>query len=332
MRMLQPFRLLVLFLLLAVNTLAQASPTLVGTRYVASSNLVVAPGQIVRLQVTGLSTVLPSPAVQKATSVPLPTSLAGISVTVRQFFRLSLHDTPQPLEPHKAPLLMVNQIDSCSSSFSPACLITYITAQIPYELGVIGGSLYYSTEIVISENNLDSKPFFVSAVYDQMHVVTACDREDIQAAGCAAIVTHADGSQVSAQSPATPGEVVVVYAWGLGNTSPPVTTGELTPTPAPVSSIPGYPFGVAVRLDFAPNAAPSFLYENPPSLTAMPYLTPGQIGLYQINVKLPSSFPPVPACTTSEAIGYLGIVSNLTINLRGPYSHDGAAICVRPTQ
>jgi len=45
-------------------------------------------------------------------------------------------------------------------------------------------------------------------------------------------ITHADGSAVSAQNPARPGEVVILYATGLGQVSPAVATGA---RPAEVS-------------------------------------------------------------------------------------------------
>ena len=43
----------------------------------------------------------------------------------------------------------------------------------------------------------------------------------------AASATHLDGSLVNAQHPAAPGEVVTLYATGLGPVSPPVSTGAL---------------------------------------------------------------------------------------------------------
>ena len=56
-------------------------------------------------------------------------------------------------------------------------------------------------------------------------------------------------------------------------------------------------------------------------------LTPGEVGLYQINVKLPNTFPSVPACA-------FPIYSNLTINISdgNPInpSSDGAPICILP--
>ena len=80
-----------------------------------------------------------------------------------------------------------------------------------------------------------------------------------------------------------------------------------------------------VRFDFTVDAAPSETFDTQlPTIPA--YLTPGQVGLYQINVQLPKSFPQVPPCSTTDAT----VRSNLTIDLNGGFSYDGAPICVQP--
>jgi hypothetical protein len=63
-------------------------------------------------------------------------------------------------------------------------------------------------------------------------------------------------------------------------------------------------------------------------------LTPGQVGLYQINVKLPDNLPPIPACTGIAPASSINnyVQSNLTIDIGGINSFDGAAICVQPPQ
>jgi hypothetical protein len=155
---------------------------------------------------------------------------------------------------------------------------------------------------------------------------------------CGGIVTHSDGSLITSDSPAKSGETVVIYAFGLGQTKPAVKTGDLTPMTAPrLGST-----TVAVQFDFRPNAMPSNPFVNP-NVSGIPGsivpefvgLTPGQVGLYQINVKLPDTMPPVLPCSQS-----LGVASNLTIdiasrtpsNMIGPPSFDGAPICVQPGQ
>jgi hypothetical protein len=111
---------------------------------------------------------------------------------------------------------------------------------------------------------------------------------------------------------------------------PAVKTGYATTLPAPVVNLPGYSEGLWVDLDFTPNAAASRYRYFPTASFAKAWLTPGFVGLYQVNVELPSTFPSVPSCGQGEPQSK--IQSNLTINLGGPYSFDGAAICVQAAQ
>jgi uncharacterized protein (TIGR03437 family) len=314
---------------LSVVAVAQSGPTLVGTGYTFPGRII-APGQIVRLQITGLNTVLASPFTpysQKATSVPLPTTMAGISVQVTQYVTANLGIPSTAVGPFALPILALSQESFCLlGSSSPACLITVVTVQIPTLLRPSGTDIG-PTLLVISENNIDSATVYMSVRSDQIHVITGADN----GSRFGSIVTHLDGSMVSMQSPAKPGEVVVIYAWGLGTTLPSVNIGELTPAPAPVALVEGFP-GVFVQFDFSPNAPPKNVFEYPPPQSVGPavvvqaYLTPGQVGLFQINVEVPTRFPTVPACDG------LYVRSNLTISLSATSSTDGAAICVQPPQ
>jgi hypothetical protein len=98
---------------------------------------------------------------------------------------------------------------------------------------------------------------------------------------------------------------------------------------------------VDIQFDFRPNAMPSHPFVDPriaaPVVPGPIFagLTPGQVGLYQINVRIPDSLPRIPACTgvaPSPLISY--VQSNLTIDIGGVSSldFDGAAICVQPPQ
>jgi len=303
------------FSLLVFSCVAH-SATLVGARYSGSTTgLVIAPGQFARLEVTGLTTVLPQGnRFQQASTVPLPTTLAGISVMVTQA-------VPKGQVSMPAAMLSVEQVNSCAdqSTSSPDCFITFLMVQIPNELSYNIGHAP-ATEITVAEGGAQSAAFAVGAVTDNFHVITSCDKG---AQGiCQSVVTHADGTLVSSQDPAGPGEVVVIYAWGLGGTLPFVPTGAVTPTPAPTTAIPGYN-GVGVQLDFTPNAAAFRAVQF--DLVAA-YLTPGQVGLYQVNVQLPSAFPDLQACYDYT------VLSNLTINLLGLMSFDAAQVCVADDQ
>jgi hypothetical protein len=308
--------------------------------------------------------------------LPLPNSLAGISVTIKQ---------SSPQQSIAAPLLAVQQLNTCSTAVGttpaptstsptepPECLLTAITLQIPYELTplpTISGDFaaLSNTGLVVTASGAESKTFSVLTITDTMHVLNTCDAFPpkqgdgtwVDVPGfvnpvCGSTVTHADGMLVTADSPAKPGETVVIYALGLGPTSPSVKSGRPTPTPAPIlRGGLGYAPMLTIQYDFRPNAKPSNPYltiqgvisPTPITITdpipgpTFVGLTPGQVGLYQINVQLPSAFPaPVLPCTTlSVCTGKLGlcpvpIQSNLTIDIGGVSSFDGAAICVQPPQ
>src|ERR1017187_1537860 len=188
--------------------------TLAGAGYSDPSVIRVAPGQITTLFVTGLKTVLSSQPVN-ATSIPLPTTLAGITVTLNQ--------TPLPL-------LSIQQMSVCnavppvpppppssppsSSLPSPDCLITAITLQIPYDLPLPGENKTTATELAVNENGTVSKAFGVLPITDNFHVLNTCDAflflPTNRISGCNAVVTHGDGTVVTLDSPAKAGEVVVI--------------------------------------------------------------------------------------------------------------------------
>jgi uncharacterized protein (TIGR03437 family) len=299
-------------------------PTLVATGYTDPSYIWIAPGQITTLFVTGLKSALPSQPVA-ATSLPLPSALAGISVTLSQ----------NGQQPSPIPLLSVRQLAECANG-SGSCQstgVTAITVQIPFEL-LVPEQGAQTAELAISESGNVSKTFTVLPVAVNLHIIKSWDAFPVtRTNNGSAVVTHADGSPVTSDFPAKAGETVVAYAFGLGRTTPAVKTGDASPAAAP--TLPGNAI-VAVQFDFRPNAQPSHPYINPaPSGSPNPILwvglTPGEVGLYQINVKLPDTLPPVVPCSSA-----LGVASNLTINVAGatsptmigPPSFDGAPICV----
>jgi uncharacterized protein (TIGR03437 family) len=321
------YRVLVLILSLLPAALAQNGAVAVSSGYDQTSALVFAPGQIVRLKVAGLPVVsaryrLP----QYATALPLPAELAGFSVTVSQ--RIGMAIGPMLA----APLIAVAQEPICSELTGgngdlADCFLTVFTVQMPFELAPpsfppdpITTSIP-TTRVVITRDGKNSVPFSGLTLSDQIHVVTTCDSLHPWGSACAfpglPVVTHANGAIVTRQSPAEPGEVVTIYAWGLGTTEPGVETGKATP-PAIIRLSSDR---ILVAFDFRSNAASSWRFGQAGTRPEFVGLTPGQVGLYQINAKLPTAFPASQACG-----GFVG--SNLTINVAGDNSFDGAAICV----
>jgi len=94
-----------------------------------------------------------------------------------------------------------------------------------------------------------------------------------------AVATRADGSPVTPQSPASPGDTLILYATGLGRTVPDSHSGQIAAGAA----------SLARRREFN-------LWLNDLFVDAVHYvgLTPGFAGLYQINVTLPRETPPNP--------------------------------------
>ena len=86
------------------------------------------------------------------------------------------------------------------------------------------------------------------------------------------IAQHADGSLVDAANPARPGETVVIYLVGMGQTSPAATTGQQVS--GALRSVLHAPM---VNLDGA-SVTPDFAG-----------LTPSFVGLYQINLPVPAN-------------------------------------------
>jgi uncharacterized protein (TIGR03437 family) len=108
------------------------------------------------------------------------------------------------------------------------------------------------------------------------------------------IAQHPDTTLVNALKPAKPGETIVMYLTGLGATNPPVATGAqasfafLTPVTTPVT----------VSVDSSPAITPAFAG-----------LTPGGIGLYQVNFQVP---PNARTGLLNVVVMQGGVIANIT--------------------
>ncbi|MFB3778182.1 MAG: hypothetical protein ACE141_11240 [Bryobacteraceae bacterium] len=169
--------------------------------------------------------------------LPVPTTLGEACLTVNNV---------------KAPLFMV----------SPG----QINAQIPYE--VVGNA----TMVLRTAGGM-SDPFTLTVASSAPAVFqTAVAGPET---GLAALYRAVNGEAVTLANPIHPGDHIVIYATGLGRTSPSVDTGAAAPLEPLAEStvLPGVKLG---------GVALPVLYAG---------LVPGQVGVYQINVYVPAEVP-----------------------------------------
>lgn len=236
-----------------------------------------------------------------------------------------------------APVLEVRPGSNCAAATICSGL-TAITIQIPYELNSGCGfppvcNAIALTQLVVTSNGVAGPPIDLMPLPDQVHMLTGCDTVVPGATGtapfnslpCAPLVTHANGSLVTAGNPAQGGELVVAYAVGLGATTPAIATGQAASAATPASET------FYLDFNFRPNALPAKPMQ--PTLSFGPTypiplyagLVPGYAGLYQINfVVVP---PPVGVQPCSGQVQ-----SNLTVSVGGLASFDGVGLCVTPSQ
>ncbi len=137
---------------------------------------------------------------------------------------------------------------------------TQIDAMIPYEL--TPGKQY---QVIVSANGALTTPDSITLSNTAPGLAAFADGT--------IIAQHGDGSLVSATAPAAPGEYLVMYSSGLGLTNGSVVTGAASPS-SPLAT-PVNP--VKVTIDGAS------------ANVAFAGLTPGLVGLYQINFQVPSN-------------------------------------------
>jgi uncharacterized protein (TIGR03437 family) len=298
--------------LLAISILSFADNTVIGTGYSVPYVTPIAPGQIIRLVVQGVGTALTQKV--SADKYPLPTVLSGISIEFRQdmtngslMFQLPIVS----VEPRLCPYFLTQECGTPSA---------IIVAQVPFEINAPGLLPDGSSDggspgfLIVSENGVPGAPLPVVTAFDNIHIV--------------AIVHATDGTPVGPGNGATPGEYLVMFAYGLGQGAPKTKTGE--PAPIPLSTSP--PGTSPITYDFRHNAPPyrGSLPRIAPSFIG---LAPGYAGLYQINFQAPEPPPGDLGCPLGGPLSNVPIyASNVTVNYVGSASFDGVGICVNPVQ
>ncbi|OFW29451.1 MAG: hypothetical protein A3J28_05510 [Acidobacteria bacterium RIFCSPLOWO2_12_FULL_60_22] len=188
-----------------------------------------------------------------AATLPLPKSLGGVRVTMGGV---------------AAPFLFA----------SPS----QINAQVPLEL-----SGQTSATLIVRLNGVASSPVSVPLSPAAPGIFTATQN----GRGRGAIVHASDFSAVTAEKPARAGEILAVYATGLGPTSPLAATGASASTTA-----------LAVT-----RTTPSATIGGIPAPVRFSGLAPSFVGLYQVNIEVP---PGVSSGEQTLLLTSSGVASN----------------------
>jgi len=99
--------------------------------------------------------------------------------------------------------------------------------------------------------------------------------------GTGVLAAHLDGTVIGPDAPAHRGEVVVIYATGLGLTVPPAIPNRLPTGPASIARLADF----AVWLNGVPVPGSRILYAG---------ISPPYAGLFQINLRVPDDAPSDP--------------------------------------
>jgi len=172
----------------------------------------------------------------------------------------------------------------------PMYFLSYgqINFQIPYE------ATQGDARVRVDRGGQRGNQVFVSIVARQPRMI-------LINGGPYAIVANQAGQLVGIPSnPSKAGDVVIIYALGLGQTTPPATTGAAAPGPPNLANAP------ATQICFGTQAP---IGPPPPCVNALfAGLTPTFVGLYQINAVLPSNLPAGPNVAMTLTVG--GVNSN----------------------
>ena len=309
--------------------LAQSSPIIASAGYSSPAPLQAAPGQVVTMFVRDVPRAADGHLrSDKASGLPLPTALGGISVAIVQ--------TSGTL---KAPIFAVRQESECQADGvdEASCLLTAIQIQVPYDLAadislsplkrVIYGPL---AQARIDVDGRSGRPFALQPLPDNAHVLTSCDISWDTSPGteCQRSVYHADGTVADVKAPAKPGETVVVYAYGLGATNATAVAGTAATSAVPVTDLLGAPRLIAaLQKDFlnASSSSPRVFADSRNLGDVIPIafagLMPGGVGIYQVNITLPQDLTLYPCGGDVHA--------NSVLNLSSLQGTESIALCIQ---
>lgn len=198
---------------------------------------------------------------------PLPTNLAGVTVTVGGV---------------TAPLFAVANLGGYQQ----------INFQVPLAAS-FGGA---GPTVVINQGGLQGSATVALGFTDGSAPVAVGGFFQIAGTSFGIFQHGSDYSLVTTDNPATAGETIVGYATGLPTASPSVPDGQPAPS-SPLSSVPqpflnGNPDNVD-QIGLSINSSTWLPYSYSGGQPPIPCmgLAPGSVGVYQINFVLPSGLP-----------------------------------------
>ena len=179
-----------------------------------------------------------APETKQATAVPLPALLSGVSVSVGGL---------------AAPLLFV----------SP----NQINALIPFEVAGTGPAGTRSVAVTVTNGQVTSAPHYILV----NPAAPALYTRDMTGAGPAIFLSP--GFQLL--DAVAPGDTVIVYAAGLGQTDPPATSNTGGATTEPYNRV-------------IASAMPEVYIGDQQATVLFAGLAPGFAGVYQLNLQVPA--------------------------------------------
>ena len=218
-----------------------------------------------------------------------------------------------PSQPCYTSASIANKAANVAGYYAPNSFLTIYGTNLSYVTGSLGladvgsGELPYvlpGTEVLVLVGGIPGYIYYVSpnqvnvlvpmtltpgpvtlqlenrSVYGPPVVITlaAAAPALFQLDASTVIATHGNGPLVTNDAPAMPGEVVVLWATGLGTTSPAPDPGEIPNAAWPLADLKD--FGVALNGTMVD-----------PKLIQYAGDAPGFAGLFQINLKLPADCP-----------------------------------------
>jgi uncharacterized protein (TIGR03437 family) len=157
-----------------------------------------------------------------------------------------------------------------------------INAQLPFELAPNS-----RPQLIVKGASFVTVPETITVAAARPGVFTTT--QDGKGQG---VITDVNNRLVDASNPTKTGDVVVVYCTGLGATNPAVRSGEA----APASPLARVVTPVSVTIG------------GQPAVVQYAGLTPGYVGLYQVNVQIPSGV--TPGSSVPLVISQDGVPSN----------------------